>query len=127
MKAGIIDSGKSNRSGITFSMGRSSAPAENTGTGKASGSDPKVMPLQSFAVDLDTSGINPATGKYTPVGQKATLEGKPVIWDGTTWQPDPEGGSEDSPTKSSTTPAQDGHGLRDSPLSIFTVRHRFTV
>ena len=114
-EAGIIDSGKSNRSGITFSMGRSSAPAGNTGTGKASGSDPKVVPLQSFAVDLDTSGINPATGKYTPVGQKATLEGKPVIWDGTTWQPDPEGGSEDSPTKSPTTPAQDGRGYAILP------------
>ena len=76
---------------------------------------PLVQPKTSFAVDLDTSGINPATGRYTPVGQKATLEGKPVIWDGTTWQPDPEGGSEDSPTKSTTTPAQDGRGYAILP------------
>ena len=76
---------------------------------------PVAQPLQSFAVDIDTSGINPATGKYTPVGQKATLEGKPVIWDGTTWQPDPEGGSEDSPTKSSTTTPQDGRGYAILP------------
>ena len=76
---------------------------------------PVAQPLQSFTVDLNTSGINPATGKYTPVGQKATLEGKPVIWDGTTWQPDPEGGSEVSPTKSSTTTPQDDRGYAILP------------
>ena len=76
---------------------------------------PLVQPKTSFTVDLDTSTINAATGKYTPIGQKATLEGKPVIWDGTTWQPDPEGGSEDSPTKSTSTTAQDGRGYAILP------------
>ena len=76
---------------------------------------PAVQPKTSFTVDLNTSTINADTGKYTPVGQKATLQGKPVIWDGTTWQPDPEGGSEDSPTKSQTTTPQDGRGYAILP------------
>lgn len=79
---------------------------------------PAVQPKTSFIAEsqqYEAPGINPATGKFTPVGQKATLEGKPVIWDGTTWQPDPEGGSEDSPTKSQTTTPQDGRGYAILP------------
>ena len=70
--------------------------------------------LQSFTVHLDRWNKS-SICKFRAVGQKATLEGKPVIWDGTTWQPDPEGGSEDSPTKSSTTTPQDGRGYAILP------------
>ena len=111
-EAGIIDSGKSARSGITFSRGKTSTPTGNTGSGKASGSDTTVVQPQTSFV-TDTAQFQAPVSRA--VGQKATLEGKPVIWDGTTWQPDPEGGSEDSPTKSQTTTPQDGRGYAILP------------
>ena len=106
-----------NKAGISVAETKAALAAMGAPEGALppSTTTPLVQPKTSFAVDLDTSTINRATGKYTPVGQKATLEGKPVIWDGTTWQPDPEGGSEDSPTKSSTTTPQDGRGYAILP------------
>ena len=72
---------------------------------------PAVQPRTSFVTESEQYKAPVSRA----VGQKAILEGKPVIWDGTTWQPDPEGGSEDSPTKSTTTTPQDGRGYAILP------------
>ena len=72
---------------------------------------PIVQPKTSFVVDADQYKAPVSRA----VGQKAILEGKPVIWDGSNWQPDPEGGSEDSPTKSKSTTAQDDRGYAILP------------
>ena len=70
-----------------------------------------VTPITSFVTETDQykAPISRA------VGQKAILEGKPVIWDGAKWIPDPEGGSEDSPTKSEPTTASDDRGYAILP------------
>ena len=101
-----------NKAGIsvaeTSRLARMGAPGMGP---PAAPSGQTITPVTSFTTQ--TAQFQASVNRA--VGQKATLEGKPVIWDGTTWQPDPEGGSEDSPTKSSTTTPQDGRGYAILP------------
>ena len=87
-----------------------------------SSTTPLVQPKTSFVTESQQYEAPVSRA----VGQKATLQGKPVVWDGLDWIPDPEGGSEDSSTKSPTTSAQDDSGYAvlpsksggtDTPLS----------
>ena len=99
---------------------------DNDGINKAYGTVLDILSGTARPPSSQTPLVQPKTSFVTgteqykapvsrAVGQKAILEGKPVIWDGSDWQPDPEGGSEVSPTKSSTTTPQDDRGYAILP------------
>ena len=50
--------------------------------------DPRKSTRVTGKVDSSTGQANTVPGR--PIGQKATLNGQPVVWDGRSWIPDPQ-------------------------------------